>query len=67
MLTKIDLAIVAEPLRWITVARVNVHKRNEKVDEVEIEVLKTPVTRLFLRRSHDLHIKTPFSRCKIGL
>jgi hypothetical protein len=58
VLTKIDLAIVAEPLRWVTVAGVNVRKRDGEVNEVEIEVLKTPVFELFLRSRLGLHIET---------
>ena len=66
MLTKVDLAIVAEPPRWVTVTGVNIRKRDGEVNEVEIEVLKTPVFELFLRRRLGLHTETPFSWCDIG-
>jgi hypothetical protein len=62
-----DLAIVAPPLGWVTVAGVNVRKRDGEVNEVEIEVLKTPVLELFLRRRLDLYIESPLSRYNFGL
>ena len=65
-LTKMNLAIIASPLGWITVVGVNVRKRDGEVNVVEVEVVKTPVLELFLRQRPDLYLKTPFSQGKFG-
>jgi len=53
-----NLAIIAKPLSWVTVVGIDVGKRDWEVDEVEIEVVKTPILELSLRRYLDL---TPHS------
>ena len=58
-LTKLDLAVVPEPLGWVAVARIYIRKRDGEVNEVEIEVVETPVLELFLRQCLDLHLGNP--------
>ena len=50
MLTEMDLAVIAKPLSWVTMARVHICKRDGKVNKEKIEVVKTPVFELFLRQ-----------------
>ena len=57
VLTKVDFAIIAQPLRWVTVAGVDIRKRDGEVNVVEIEVVKTPVAELFLRQRLDLYLE----------
>jgi len=45
---------------------IHVRERDGEVNEVEIEVIKTPVIELFLRQCLDLHLGTPFSWCDLG-
>ena len=52
-----NLAVIAKPLRWVAVAGIDVRERDGEVNEVEIEVVKAPVTELFLRQRFDLHSK----------
>lgn len=57
MLTKVDLAIVAKPLGWVTVAGIDIRERDGEVNEEEIKVVKAPVLELFLRQRLDLHLR----------
>ena len=66
VLTKVDLAIISKPQRRITVAGIYVSKRDGEVNKVEIEVVKTPVLKLFLRQCLDLHLRTASSWCNLG-
>jgi len=66
VLTKMNLAIIAKPLGWVTVTWIHVRKRDGEVDMVEIKVVKTPVLELFLCQRLNLYLKTPFSRCNPG-
>ena len=59
VITEVDLAIITKPLRRVTVAGVYVCKRDGKVNEVKIEVVKTPVLELFLRHCLGLSPQDP--------
>ena len=65
-LTKVDFAIIAQPLGWVTVVWINIRKRDGEVNVVEIKILKTPVSELFLRQRLDLYLETVFSQGTIG-
>jgi len=66
VLTEVDLAIITKPLRWITMVGIYVCKRDREVNEVKIEVVKTPVLQLFLRHCLDLPPKILFNRHNLG-
>ena len=66
MLTKVDFSVIAKPLRWVTMTGINVCKRDGEVNVVQVEVVKTPVSKLFLRQCLDLHPGTQFSRRNHG-
>jgi len=66
VLTKVDFAIIAQPLRWVTVTRIDIRKRDGEVNVVEIEVVKTPVPELFLCQRLDLYLETVFSQRTLG-
>jgi hypothetical protein len=57
VLTKVNLAIITKPLRWVTVVGIHVCKRDREVNKVKIEIVKTPVLKLSLRRCLGLNIK----------
>ena len=59
VITEVDLAIITKPLRWVTVTGIYVCKRDGKVNEVKIEVVKTPVLELFLRHCLGLSPQDP--------
>ena len=61
VLTKVDFAIIAQPLRWVTVTGIDIRERDGEVNVVEIEVVETPVPELFLRQCLDLYLETVFS------
>jgi hypothetical protein len=44
----VNLAIIAKPLRGVTVVRVDVCKCNREVDEEEVEVINAPQVQLVL-------------------
>lgn len=48
-LTEVNLAIIPEPLGWVTVTRVYVRKRDGEVNKVEIEIVEAPILELFFR------------------
>ena len=62
VLTKVDFAVIAEPLRWVTVAGIHIRKRDGEVNVIEIKVVKTPVPELFLRQRLNLYLKTALSQ-----
>lgn len=66
MLTEVNLPIVAEPLRWVTMVGIHVCERDGEVNKVEIEVVKTPVCELFLRRCFSLHYKARSACVDLG-
>ena len=53
-----NLAIVPEPFGWVTVTRIYIGKRDREMNEVEIEVVETPVFELFLCQCLGLHLRT---------
>lgn len=56
VLTKVNLIVISPPLGWITVVRIYIRKRDGEMNEVKIEVVKTPVRELPLCRCPDLHL-----------
>ena len=61
-----NFAIIAKPLCWIAVAGIDIRKRDGEVNEVEIEVVKTPILELFLRYCLDLYPQANFSQGNLG-
>ena len=66
VLTKVDFAVIAEPLGWVTVAGIHIRKRNGEMNVIEIKVVKAPVPELFLRQRLDLYLKTELSQRTFG-
>jgi len=46
--TEVHFAIITEPLRRITVVRINVLQGDREVDQEEVEVVNTPEVKLLL-------------------
>lgn len=46
--TEVHFAIITEPLRGETVARINVLEGDREVDQEEVEIVNTPKAKLFL-------------------
>ena len=46
--TEVHFAIVTEPLRRVTMVRINVFQGDGEVDQEEVEIVNTPEVKLFL-------------------
>jgi hypothetical protein len=55
----VNLAIVPEPFGWVTVSWIYIGKRDGEVNEIEVEIVETPVLELFLRQCFSLHLGIP--------
>jgi len=65
VLTKVDFAIIAQPLRWVAVTGIDIRERDWEMNVVEVEVVKAPVPKLFLGQRLDLY-ETVFSHRTLG-